>query len=106
MLVTYIPSDSQTVYFWTVEMLPVCLLALIEPIDCHFVCKSNQKFCLSYLVFWLYCFCQDDEPDYYNSRRSRRFEEDLEVEARAEKRIMNAKKVFLTSSQIFFLKKS
>ncbi|KAF9671457.1 hypothetical protein SADUNF_Sadunf12G0049800 [Salix dunnii] len=35
---------------------------------------------------------EDDEPDYYNSRRSRRFEEDLEVEARAEKRIMNAKK--------------
>ncbi|KAJ6418438.1 hypothetical protein OIU84_001744 [Salix udensis] len=35
---------------------------------------------------------EDDEADYYNSRRSRRFEEDLEVEARAEKRIMNAKK--------------
>lgn len=33
--------------------------------------------------------------DYNDSRRSRRrFEEDLEVEARAEKRIMNAKKVF------------
>lgn len=32
--------------------------------------------------------------DYNDSRRSRRrFEEDLEVEARAEKRIMNAKKV-------------
>ncbi|GAV85282.1 Leo1 domain-containing protein [Cephalotus follicularis] len=36
---------------------------------------------------------EDDEADYYDSRRSRRrFEEDLEVEARAEKRIMNAKK--------------
>ncbi|XP_050223743.1 protein LEO1 homolog isoform X2 [Mercurialis annua] len=36
---------------------------------------------------------EDEEPDYYDSRRSRRrFEEDLEVEARAEKRIMNAKK--------------
>ncbi|KDP31332.1 hypothetical protein JCGZ_11708 [Jatropha curcas] len=36
---------------------------------------------------------EDDEPDYFDSRRSRRrFEEDLEVEARAEKRIMNAKK--------------
>ncbi|XP_030938332.1 protein LEO1 homolog isoform X3 [Quercus robur] len=36
---------------------------------------------------------EDDETDYYDSRRSRRrFEEDLEVEARAEKRILNAKK--------------
>ncbi|XP_065878560.1 protein LEO1 homolog [Euphorbia lathyris] len=36
---------------------------------------------------------EDDEPDYFDARRSRRrFEEDLEVEARAEKRIMNAKK--------------
>ncbi|CAK7322803.1 unnamed protein product [Dovyalis caffra] len=35
---------------------------------------------------------EDDEPDYYDSRHSHRFEEDLEVEARAEKRIMNAKK--------------
>nr|KJB51027.1 hypothetical protein B456_008G198100 [Gossypium raimondii] len=36
---------------------------------------------------------EDDEMDYNDSRRSRRrFEEDLEVEARAEKRIMNAKK--------------
>uniref|UniRef100_A0A7N0TPH0 RNA polymerase-associated protein LEO1 n=1 Tax=Kalanchoe fedtschenkoi TaxID=63787 RepID=A0A7N0TPH0_KALFE len=36
---------------------------------------------------------EDDEPDYYDSRRSRRhFEENLESEARAEKRIMNAKK--------------
>ncbi|EEF47773.1 protein LEO1 homolog [Ricinus communis] len=36
---------------------------------------------------------EDDEPDYYDHRRSRRrFEEDLEVEARAERRIMNAKK--------------
>lgn len=37
---------------------------------------------------------EDEEPD-YESRRSggrRRFEEDLEMEARAEKRIMNAKK--------------
>lgn len=36
---------------------------------------------------------EEDETDYYDSRRSRhRFEEDLEVEARAEKRILNAKK--------------
>ncbi|XP_061346651.1 protein LEO1 homolog isoform X2 [Gastrolobium bilobum] len=36
---------------------------------------------------------EDDETDYYDSRRSQRhFEEDLELEARAEKRIMNAKK--------------
>ncbi|XP_057459803.1 protein LEO1 homolog isoform X2 [Actinidia eriantha] len=38
---------------------------------------------------------EDDEPDYYESRRSsarHRFEEDLEMEARAEKRIINAKK--------------
>ncbi|KAI7729052.1 hypothetical protein M8C21_004319 [Ambrosia artemisiifolia] len=36
---------------------------------------------------------EDDEQDYYDNRRSRRrFEEDLEMEARAEKRIINAKK--------------
>ncbi|XWS51210.1 hypothetical protein CRYUN_Cryun12cG0157300 [Craigia yunnanensis] len=36
---------------------------------------------------------EDDEMDYNDSRRSRRcFEEDLELEARTEKRIMNAKK--------------
>ncbi|CAA0826603.1 Protein LEO1 homolog [Striga hermonthica] len=38
---------------------------------------------------------EDDEQDYYDSRRSsgrRRFEEDLEREARAERRMMNAKK--------------
>lgn len=38
---------------------------------------------------------EDDEQDYYDNRRSasrRRFEEDLEMETRAEKRIMNAKK--------------
>lgn len=38
---------------------------------------------------------EDDEPDYHDSRRTaprRGFEEDLEVEARAEKRILNAKK--------------
>ncbi|XVF54420.1 hypothetical protein PTKIN_Ptkin05aG0178800 [Pterospermum kingtungense] len=36
---------------------------------------------------------EDDEMDYNDSRHSRRrFEEDLEVEARAEKRIMNAKR--------------
>ncbi|KAK4437005.1 protein LEO1 [Sesamum alatum] len=38
---------------------------------------------------------EEDEPDYYESRRSavrRRFEDDLELEARAEKRIINAKK--------------
>ncbi|KAI8016771.1 hypothetical protein LOK49_LG04G01856 [Camellia lanceoleosa] len=38
---------------------------------------------------------EDDEGDYHESRRSaarRRFEEDLEMEARAEKRIINAKK--------------
>ncbi|KAF9624179.1 hypothetical protein IFM89_008117 [Coptis chinensis] len=38
---------------------------------------------------------EDDEPDYHEPRRSvarRRFEEDLEVEAHAEKRIINAKR--------------
>nr|GEU29683.1 protein LEO1 homolog isoform X1 [Tanacetum cinerariifolium] len=38
---------------------------------------------------------EDDEQDYYESGRSaarRRFDEDLEMEARAEKRIINAKK--------------
>ncbi|WCJ35853.1 leo1-like family protein [Euphorbia peplus] len=36
---------------------------------------------------------EDDQADYYDERRSRRrLEEDLEVEARAEKRILNAKK--------------
>ncbi|XP_076946157.1 protein LEO1 homolog [Bidens hawaiensis] len=38
---------------------------------------------------------EDDEQDYYDNRRSgsrRRFEDDLEMETRAEKRIMNAKK--------------
>ncbi|KVH99274.1 Leo1-like protein [Cynara cardunculus var. scolymus] len=36
---------------------------------------------------------EDDEQDYYDNRRSRRrFDEDLEMEARAEKRIINAKK--------------
>ncbi|TKY73322.1 LEO1-like protein [Spatholobus suberectus] len=36
---------------------------------------------------------EEEETDYYDSRRSQRhFEEDLEAEARAEKRIMNAKK--------------
>ncbi|XP_048329683.2 protein LEO1 homolog [Ziziphus jujuba] len=36
---------------------------------------------------------EDDETDYYDSRRPRhRFDEDLEFEARAEKRILNAKK--------------
>lgn len=36
---------------------------------------------------------EEDETDYYDSRRSRhRFEEDLEEEARAERRILNAKK--------------
>lgn len=39
-------------------------------------------------------FDQDDEMDYNDSRRFHRcFEEDLEVEARAEKRITNAKNV-------------
>lgn len=39
-------------------------------------------------------FLQEDETDYYDSHRSQhRFEDDLEAEARAEKRIMNAKKV-------------
>ncbi|KAI9088386.1 hypothetical protein K1719_029835 [Acacia pycnantha] len=36
---------------------------------------------------------EDDETDYYNSRHGhRRFDDDFDVEARAEKRIMNAKK--------------
>lgn len=37
---------------------------------------------------------QEEETDYYDSRRSRRrFEDDLELEAQAERRIMSAKKV-------------
>ena len=37
---------------------------------------------------------QDDEPDYHDSRRHRRrFEDDLEMDTRAEKRIFNVKKV-------------
>ena len=45
---------------------------------------------------------QEDETDYYDRRSRNRFEDDLEVEARAEKRILNAKKVFglLTSSTL------
>lgn len=47
---------------------------------------------------------QDDEhEDYYSSRRSaarNRFEEDMEVEAQAEKRIINAKKVSLCTSDL------
>lgn len=45
---------------------------------------------------YLFDFDQDDETDYHDSRRSRRrFEEELEAEVRAEKRIINAKKVLL-----------
>ncbi|XP_075516586.1 protein LEO1 homolog [Primulina tabacum] len=35
---------------------------------------------------------EEDGRDYYDSRKHRRFEEDLELEAHAEKRIINAKK--------------
>lgn len=35
---------------------------------------------------------EDDEPDYESRNSRRRFDDDLEVEARAEKRILNAKK--------------
>lgn len=55
-----------------------------------------KKMYTSYYVCLIPC-SQDDE-DYYDSRRSasrNRFEEDLEVEAQAEKRIMNAKRVLL-----------
>lgn len=48
-----------------------------------------------HIVLDIHCD-QDDEPDYHDSRRSaarRPFEDDFEMEARAEKRIMNAKKV-------------
>ena len=46
-------------------------------------------------------FVQEDETDYIDARRSRRrFEEDLEAEARAEKRIMNAKKVYYHVNKI------
>ncbi|KAM7480086.1 hypothetical protein LguiA_028299 [Lonicera macranthoides] len=41
---------------------------------------------------------EEEEADYYESRRSatrRRFEDDLEMEARAEKRIINAKKAYM-----------
>ena len=37
---------------------------------------------------------QDDEPDYHDSHRHRRrFEDDLEMDTQAEKRIFNVKKV-------------
>lgn len=43
-------------------------------------------------------FLQDDEADYHDSRRKQRhFDDELEAEVRAEKRIMNAKKVLLFS---------
>jgi len=51
-------------------------------------------------LFIYLSFVQEDEAEYYDSRRSqRRFEDDLEAEARAEKRIMNAKKVLFLSLQ-------
>lgn len=56
----------------------------------YFICL-NQNHSLD-----LFDFDQDDETDYHDSRRSRRrFEEELEAEVRAEKRIINAKKVLL-----------
>lgn len=49
-------------------------------------------------------FFQEDETDYIDARRSRhRFEEDLEAEARAEKRIMNAKKVCYLVNEILLI---
>ncbi|KAL6647658.1 hypothetical protein ACP70R_015095 [Stipagrostis hirtigluma subsp. patula] len=44
---------------------------------------------------------EDEEPDHYNSRRApprRRFEDELEAEARAERRIINAKKSNMSRS--------
>ena len=46
-------------------------------------------------------FVQDDDEDYHDSRRSLRHIE--EEEARAEKRIMNAKKVLELGLSIIFL---
>lgn len=60
---------------------------------------SIRKSChsdLSYLPTGIFSHYQEEDTDYYDSRRSaarRRFEEDLEMEAQAEKRIINAKKV-------------
>lgn len=57
---------------------------------------------MSVPLFIRVSFLQEDEADYYDNHRSqRRFEDDLEVEARAEKRIMNAKKVLFLSLQKF-----
>ena len=57
---------------------------------------------MSVLLFIHVSFLQEDEADYYDNRRSQhRFEDDLEAEARAEKRIMNAKKVLFLSLQKF-----
>lgn len=56
---------------------------------------------MSVPLFIRVSFLQEDEADYYDNHRSqRRFEDDLEVEARAEKRIMNAKKVLFLSPEI------
>lgn len=56
---------------------------------------------MSVLLFIHVSFLQEDEADYYDNRRSQhRFEDDLEAEARAEKRIMNAKKVLFLSPEI------
>jgi hypothetical protein len=56
---------------------------------------STYLNCVNYIIFQC-SLLQDDEADYYDSRRTQRhFKDDLEAEARAEKRIMNAKKVLL-----------
>lgn len=46
---------------------------------------------------------QENDGDYYDRRSDRRFEEDLEMETRAEKRIMNAKKVQIVKNLFHFL---
>lgn len=55
-----------------------------------------------FFIFLLTC-AQDDEPDYHESRRSarRRFDEELEVEAHAEKRMINAKRVLLWITELY-----
>ncbi|KAL8111166.1 hypothetical protein AgCh_026779 [Apium graveolens] len=48
---------------------------------------------------------EDDEADYYESRRSaprRRFDDDMEMEDRAEKRILNAKKASYFSCYMYY----
>lgn len=78
--------EEVTIFF----CFPFCLLF------CELVVPVQAEFSLSGRNYVL-LIDQEDEADYYESRRSadrHRFEEDLEIEARAERRIMNAKKAY------------